>query len=63
MSAPPVTLWSTPTHSCVLRQADGRLEILLLCDDGRTIRLHSCESEQKARALAYDWMVALDRPD
>jgi len=60
MGFPPVTLWSTATHSCVLRKIDGRLE-LLLCHDGRTIRLHTCDSEPTARRLAYDWKITLDR--
>ena len=60
MGLPPVTLWSTATHSCVLRKSDGQLEVLL-CHDGRTIRLHTCDSESTARRLAYDWKIALDR--
>ena len=58
MSIPPVTLWATPNYSCVLRQTDGRLEVLL-CHDGRTIRLNTSDDERAARAVAYQWKVAL----
>ena len=47
MAFPPVTLWSTATHSCVLRRSDGQMEVLL-CHDGRTIRLHTCDGESTA---------------
>jgi hypothetical protein len=62
MGFPPVTLWSTATHSCVLRRTDGRLEVLLF-HDGRAIRLHTCDSESAGRRLASDWKLALDRHD
>ena len=62
MAFPPVTLWSTATYSCVLRKTEGRLEVLLY-HDGRTISLHTCDSEPTARRLAYDWKVAVDRRD
>ena len=51
MAFPPVMLWSTATDSCVLRNIDGQLEVLL-CHDERTIRLHTCDSESTARQLA-----------
>ena len=56
MPFPPVVVWSTPTHSCVLRRTDGDLE-LLLYRDGRVIRLHTCESEVSARDLAFEWKL------
>jgi hypothetical protein len=62
MGFSPVTLWSNATHSCVLRQTDGRLEVLLF-HDGRAIRLHTCESESNGRLLVYDWKVALEHHD
>ena len=58
MSFPPVTLWSTAAYSCDLRQTDGKFEVVL-SHDGHTIRLNTCDSEQKARELAYQWKVAL----
>ena len=58
MSFPPVILWSSATYSCVLQQIDGQLEVVLT-HDGRTIRLHSCDSEHQARELAYQWKRAL----
>ena len=57
----PATLWSTRTSSCVLRQTDGVLE-LLLYRDGRVTRLHTCQTEQAARTLAYEWQMALSSP-
>ena len=57
----PVTLWSTRTSSCVLRQTDGVLE-LLLYRDGRVTRLHNCQSEQAPRKPAYEWRLARSSP-
>jgi len=59
MAFVPVTLWNTAAHSCVLRQTDGRLEVLLL-HDGRTIRLQTCDSERAGRTLASEWKIALE---
>jgi hypothetical protein len=59
MSFPPVTLWSTAEYSCDLRRKDGSKFDVVLRHDGHTIRLNTCDSEQKARELAYQWKVAL----
>ena len=53
-----VTLWSSAIYSCVIRQSEGQLD-LVLYHEGRSIRLHSCDSEQAARTLAYHWKRAL----
>ena len=62
MTFVPVVLWSTPTHSCVLRRTDGDLE-LLLYRGGHAIRLQTCESEGTARRLAIEWRLALSEAE
>jgi hypothetical protein len=58
MSFSEILLWSSTTYSCFLRNTNGHLDIVLN-HDGRTVRLHSCDGEQTARALAYQWKRAL----
>jgi hypothetical protein len=62
MSSYEVTLWASAPYSCVLRQTDGHVDVVLY-HDGRTLRLQSCDTEQTARALGYQWKRALARAE
>jgi hypothetical protein len=55
MATPPVSLWTTDDRECVLQVVDGRRE-LLLCVNGRTVRLQTCVDAAAARRLADQWL-------
>jgi hypothetical protein len=59
MAFPQVTLWADEQYRCLLRRTDGQFE-LLLNHEGRVTRLHTCDTEQTARALAGVWRSELD---
>ena len=55
------TLWSHNSETCSIQRHDGRYE-LLLRRDGRLICLLAVfESEDSARALAWEWQMKRSR--